>query len=62
MEDAAQNATDALLRYRNADMIGLVKNTSRIERVDYRLIFRTLDHIEVGVDGDLKVVFLDGTM
>jgi hypothetical protein len=38
-EDAAQNAADALFRYRAAYLINLVKETGRIESVDYRLVF-----------------------
>ncbi len=52
--------SDALLRYRAADMCELIKETGRIEQVDYRLVFRTLDHIRAGVDGGLEVVFLCG--
>jgi hypothetical protein len=43
-------------------LIGLVERVRHIESIPYGLMLKTLDHIEIGVDGSMMVVFLAGIM
>jgi len=51
---------DVLNAYRAKELMRLITETGCIERIPDELMLKTLDHIEIGVDG-LEVVFLAGT-
>jgi site-specific DNA recombinase len=53
---------DLLKAYRTRELIGLVERVRHIESIPYGLMLKTLDHIEIGVDGSMMVVFLAGIM
>jgi hypothetical protein len=38
----------------------LLDETWRIETVPYEVLVKTLDHIEIGVYGELDIIFLAG--
>jgi len=48
---------DLLMAYRARELVGLVEKTERIDRMPYELVLKTLAHIEIGIDGELDVVF-----
>jgi hypothetical protein len=52
---------DKLLAYRVGELIRLLEEVGLIEEASYEFVIRTLSHMEVGFDGDLKVIFLSGT-
>jgi len=51
---------DLLMAYRARELMGLVEKIERIDRIPYELVLKTLNHIEIGIDGELDVVFLAG--
>ncbi|MHC1720302.1 MAG: hypothetical protein AB9844_06430 [Clostridiaceae bacterium] len=51
---------DDLQEYRAREMVRLLYETGHIDSMPYNLMLKTLDHIEVGLDGSLKVLFLCG--
>ncbi len=51
---------DELQRYRARELMHLVKETGHIDSMANELMLKTLDYIEVGVDGSMEVVFLAG--
>ena len=57
----AINGNDVLKAYRTKELIHLVEETRQIETMPYELMLRTLDHIEIGLDGKVEVIFLTGT-
>jgi hypothetical protein len=52
---------DMLEAYRASELMRLVEEVGIIEEVTYELVIRTLSHMEVGVDSEMKVIFLCGT-
>lgn len=52
---------DELQRYRAKEIIRIVKNIGKIDTMPYELMLKTLDHIEIGSDGTVEVIFLAGT-
>lgn len=53
---------DVLKAYRCKELIRLVSESGRIETMLYELMQRTLDYIDIDLDGKIKVVFLVGSM
>lgn len=52
---------DNLLRgYEAREMVRMVKEIGHIDTMPYDLMLKTLDHIEISVDGDLKVIIMAG--
>ena len=51
---------DKLLAYRVKELMRLVEEIGLIEEATYELVIRTLSHMEVGADGEIKVIFLSG--
>src|SRR5690606_13024180 len=49
---------DLLQAYRSRELIRLVQEVGHIETMPYDLMLKTLDHIEIGVDGSIMVAFL----
>ena len=58
--ELARDGENKLIKYRSKEMIRLL-DRGRIREFDYLLANKTLDHIEVTVDGRLAVIFLTGT-
>lgn len=56
-EQQATNGNDLLKAYRTRELMRLVKRVGHIEAMPYDLMLKTLDHIEIGIDGELDVVF-----
>lgn len=54
------NSSDILKDYRAGELIRLLDETWRIETVPYEVLVKTLDHIEIGVYGELDIIFLAG--
>jgi DNA invertase Pin-like site-specific DNA recombinase len=52
---------DKLEAYRASELMRLLEEVGIIEEVTYDLVIRTLSHMEVGVDSEMKVIFLCGT-
>jgi hypothetical protein len=52
---------DILKAYRAKELMRLVGEVGGIEDLPYELMIQTLSHIEAGVDGQLRVIFLCGT-
>jgi hypothetical protein len=52
---------DILKAYRAKELMKLVGEVGVIEELSYELMIQTLSHIEVGVDGQLRVIFLART-
>jgi site-specific DNA recombinase len=52
---------DVLKTYRAKELMKLVGEVGVIEELLYELMIQTLSHIEVGIDGQLRVIFLSGT-
>lgn len=55
------NEEDLLIKYRHADIRNIIKMTGKIEDADADIVFRTLDHITVLKNGNILVLFLDGS-
>ncbi|NLE27251.1 MAG: recombinase family protein [Clostridiaceae bacterium] len=51
---------DLLQAYRGRELIRLVQEVEYIDAMPYALMLKTLDHIEVGVDGRVETVFQAG--
>ena len=58
----ALDGNDLLKAYRTRELMRLVKQVGHIDAMPYDLMLKTLDHIEHGVDGSIKVIFLAGFM
>lgn len=52
---------DVLKCYRAKELIRLVEKTGHIDMLPYELMLKTLDYIEIGIDGKVDVIFLAGT-
>lgn len=52
---------DILKAYRAKELMRLVGEVGVIEELSYELMIQVLSHIEVGVDGQIRVIFLSGT-
>ena len=61
LRESRMEGGDKLLAYRAKEMMRLVGEVGMIEKVTYELVIRTLSHMEVGADGEMKVIFLCGT-
>ena len=59
--EMAKDGKDELIRYRAREMGRLLREKGRIREVDYGLMLKVLDHIEVTGVGRLAVIFLTGT-
>jgi hypothetical protein len=46
-----------LKAYRAKEMMRLVSETGRIDTMPYELMLKTLDHIEIRIDGELRLFF-----
>jgi hypothetical protein len=51
---------DILKAYRAMELERWVKETGHIQTMPYELMLNTLSHIEIGLDGIPKIVFLVG--
>jgi len=47
-------------KYRLADLIRLKNSVGIIDKMSYELMLKTLDHMEVGIDSRVAVIFLAG--
>ena len=56
----AENAKDALTRYRAEEMLRLLDEVGKLAAFDYYFSLKALDHMELMPDGKLAVVFLSG--
>ena len=56
----AENAEDALIRYRAKEMLRLLDEVGKLAAFDYYFSLKVLDHMELMPDGKLAVVFLSG--
>jgi len=56
-EQQATNGNDLLKAYRTRELMRLVEQVGHIDAMPYDLMLKTLDHIEIGIDGELDVVF-----
>ncbi len=52
---------DVLKAYRAGEMIRLIEETGHIEMMVYELMMKTLDHILIGMNLSMEVVFMTGT-
>lgn len=52
---------DLLKAFRARDLTHLVESVGHLDVMPYTLMIRVLDHIEVGLDGSVIVIFLAGT-
>ncbi len=48
---------ELLKAYRTRELMRLVEQVGHIDAMPYDLMLKTLDHIEIGIDGELDVVF-----
>ncbi len=53
-------AGDELQCYRAKELMRVVKEIGRIDSMPHELMLKTLDDIEVGMDGSMEVIFLAG--
>lgn len=53
-------SVDALTRYRIQQLMQLIEETGIIDAMPYELMLKVLDHIEVGADGRVDAIFLEG--
>lgn len=51
---------DVLEKYRLAELITLKNSMGIMDRMPYELMLKTLDHIKIGLDGRVAVIFLAG--
>lgn len=51
-----------LKKYRLAELIRLKNSVGIIDKMPYELMLKTLDHIKIGFDGTVEVIFLDGAV
>jgi len=58
--DDLEESAGILTRYRARELLRLIREGKKLEQFDYVLSLKVLDHIEVGTDGGLEVVFLAG--
>jgi hypothetical protein len=58
--ERAMKGEDLLTRYRAKELIDLMKSGQKLNKFDYELSLKILDHIEVTLDGKLIVIFLAG--
>ena len=56
----AENAEDALIRYRAKEMLRLLDEVGKLAAFDYHFSLKVLDHMELMPGGKLAVVFLSG--
>jgi len=57
----AKDSVVILIRYRAKELLRLIEAGEKLDQFDgYALSLKVLDHIEVGTDGGLEVVFLAG--
>ena len=61
LQRTAAESEDMLVRYRVNEMVRLISEIGGIDRFDYKLSLKVLDHIEVTPEGKFAVIFLDGT-
>lgn len=59
--EMARDEKDELVRYRARELGSLLQERGRIRKLDYGLMNKVLDHIEVTADGKLAVIFRTGT-
>jgi len=57
----ATECKDLLRAYRARELMRLVEQVGHIDATPYDLMLKTLDHIEISVDGMLEIIFLVGT-
>ncbi len=55
------NGDDTLAAYRAKELVCMIEEVGCIETMPYELMLKTLDHIEIGLNGKPVVVFLAGT-
>lgn len=62
-QELQENITggDKLRAYRAKELIYLIEETGHIETMSYELMLKTLEHIEIWLDGNQEVIFLAGT-
>ena len=53
--------SDILKAYRAKELMRLVGEVGVLEELPYELMIQTMSHIEVGVDGQIRIIFLSGT-
>ena len=58
---ATMDGHDLLKAYRTKDLMHLFEEVGHLDVMPYQLMVRLLDHIEVGLDGSVSVIFLAGT-
>ena len=58
---SAIGGEDLLKGYRANELIRLIREFGVIEDLSYELMIQILSHIEVGVDGQIRIIFLSGT-
>ncbi|MBZ9621820.1 hypothetical protein G9F71_002930 [Clostridium sp. FP2] len=51
-----------LEKYRLAELIRLKNSLGTIDKMPYELMLKTLDHIKIGLDGRVAVIFLAGAI
>ena len=60
-KNLAATTDNLLLKYRAVEFVRLLEAVGAIKKFDYDFSLKVLDHIEVGNDGRMTVVFLTGT-
>jgi len=50
-----------LKAYRARGLIRLIEENGHISTLRYELMLKTLDHMEIGLDGKPEIIFLGGT-
>ena len=56
------NNKGVLEKYRLADLISLRNSIGIIDKMPHELMLKTLDHIKIGLDGRVAVIFLAGVI
>lgn len=51
---------DILKAYRTKELMRMLEETGYIETMPYELMLKTLDHIEIDIDGKVDIIFLAG--
>ena len=58
--ECALRGENLLTRYRAQELMNLIKTGQKLNKFDYDLSLKILDHIEVTLDDKLVVIFLAG--
>ncbi|MBU3214786.1 hypothetical protein LL033_08180 [Clostridium estertheticum] len=58
--ESSASCEGVLEKYRLAELIRLKNSVGIIDKMSYELMLKTLDYIEIGLDGKVAVIFLVG--